>query len=532
MVGSADAGATVTATGVDAALPVRRRMGGPERLMYLAEQTYGGTFRIATVLTLCSPNPLTAARLTAAIDAVAARHDALRTVVIGQEFVVAPPTATPTVDVKAVAEDAEGVTAAAFADAQSVLAAGTSGAWTNPPLPAGAAAHTPISLPWRAGVYLPAPGSTHAPTDAAAVVYYLPHYLSDGTSVDVLAAATIDALTAASSAGVVAAGQVGMAAAGEVVPLAPAVNDVYPPQGGGLLGMAAGLLRFASEVAAPVTRRHRRALVFPPGPPATPATRTASAIDAVVSAAALRRFAAAARAAGTTVGCGLVAALAVALDGVGVMAPSGSDIAVDVPINGRVGAPAGSGLTPTTVGCYVGAGIVDVPLAGGAYRDGGGDPPDLWALASKVHAAVHAPGYRASELSAFGVLSAILTCGPGRALVRSVINSTTEQGRIMPPTVSNVGRCGLSDAANGRAVAAAAAAPAGAAGGDGANGGFPTVGAIRLMDWEAQMGAPLILYACSVAGAMTLVLTSTQPQVPTATAGAMLASVVKTIEAA
>lgn len=455
MVGSADAGATVTATGVDAALPVRRRMGGPERLMYLAEQTYGGTFRIATVLTLCSPNPLTAARLTAAIDAVAARHDALRTVVIGQEFVVAPPTATPTVDVKAVAEDAEGVTAAAFADAQSVLAAGTSGAWTNPPLPAGAAAHTPISLPWRAGVYLPAPGSTHAPTDAAAVVYYLPHYLSDGTSVDVLAAATIDALTAASSAGVVAAGQVGMAAAGEVgeaaagevVPLAPAVNDVYPPQGGGLLGMAAGLLRFASEVAAPVT-------------------------------------------------------------------------------------PAGSGLTPTTVGCYVGAGIVDVPLAGGAYRDGGGDPPDLWALASKVHAAVHAPGYRASELSAFGVLSAILTCGPGRALVRSVINSTTEQGRIMPPTVSNVGRCGLSDAANGRAVAAAAAAPAGAAGGDGANGGFPTVGAIRLMDWEAQMGAPLILYACSVAGAMTLVLTSTQPQVPTATAGAMLASVVKTIEAA
>lgn len=208
--------------------------------MYLAEQTYGGTFRIATVLTLCSPNPLTAARLTAAIDAVAARHDALRTVVIGQEFVVAPPTATPTVDVKAVAEDAEGVTAAAFADAQSVLAAGTSGAWTNPPLPAGAAAHTPISLPWRAGVYLPAPGSTHAPTDAAAVVYYLPHYLSDGTSVDVLAAATIDALTAASSAGVVAAGQVGMAAAGEVgeaaagevVPLAPAVNDVYPPQGG------------------------------------------------------------------------------------------------------------------------------------------------------------------------------------------------------------------------------------------------------------------------------------------------------------
>lgn len=194
-------------------------------------------------------------------------------------------------------------------------------------------------------------------------------------------------------------------------------------------------------------------------------------------------------------------------------------VPIDVPINGRVGAPAGGGLTPTTVGCYVGAGILDVPLAGGGAAAAAEERPDLWALASTVHATVHAPGHRAAELSRFGVMAAFLTSAAGRPFIRSMVHSASEQGRIMPPSVSNVGRCGLTDAANGRAAAAAAA-------------GAPTVGAIRLMDWEAQMGAPLILYACTVGGAMTLVLVSTQPLLSTAAAAAVLAAVVKAIEAA
>lgn len=191
----------------------------------------------------------------------------------------------------------------------------------------------------------------------------------------------------------------------------------------------------------------------------------------------------------------------------------GSTIVVDVPINGRVGAPEGAGLSRDTVGCYIGAGAVDVPLPAGAAA-----APDQWALASAVHATVHAPGYRASEVSAFGVFTAVLGSAPGRAMLRAAARSPAQQGRIIPPAVSNVGRCGLTDEANGRAAASAAAPP--------------TVGAIRLMDWEAVLGAPLVLYACTVGGRMALVLTSTEPLVSTATAAAVLAAVVKTIEAA
>lgn len=258
------ADAAAVGGGADAPLAVRRGMGSSERFMYLAEQTYGGTFRIGAVLTLRAPAPLTAAALTAAITTVAARHDALRTVVVrGDTFAVAPAAAAaPAIDVKAVSAGAGGVTAAAFADAQAVLAAGPEGSWANPPPSAagGAVPATPDRLPWRAAVYVPAPGVAHAPADAAAVVYYLPHYLSDGTSVDVLSAATVDALTAAASTGGGdPATTAAVAAAGGVVPLAPAADDVYPPPGGPLLGMAAGVARFlAGEVAAPLTRSPSR----------------------------------------------------------------------------------------------------------------------------------------------------------------------------------------------------------------------------------------------------------------------------------
>lgn len=93
----------------------------------------------------------------------------------------------------------------------------------------------------------------------------------------------------------------------------------------------------------------------------------------------------------------------------------------------------------------------------------------------------------------------------------------------LPPTAA---------AAAASAAAAAAAEAATAAGGGSADGGLPTVGAIRLMDWEAQVGAPLVLYSCTVGGRMALVLTSTQPLVSAATAAAVLAAVVKAIEAA
>lgn len=132
-----------------------------------------------------------------------------------------------------------GVTAAAFADAHAVLAAGTGGAGAAPHGKAAAATATPTPahLPWHAGVYLPAPGREHDPADAAAVVYYLPHYLADGTSIDILAAATVDALAAA----------VGPAAKANTatVPLAPPLGEVYPPPGGaGIAGMARGVAAF------------------------------------------------------------------------------------------------------------------------------------------------------------------------------------------------------------------------------------------------------------------------------------------------
>lgn len=316
--------ARASVAGGEAALVVRRHMGATERMMYYAEQSFGGAFRIAAVLTLCSSTPLSAPSLSAAIAAVAARHDALRTVVVrGDTFAVAPQGAVPVVGVKVAAGDMgkeNGVTAAAFADAHAVLAAGTGSAGAAPHGKAAAATATPTPahLPWHAGVYLPAPGREHDPADAAAVVYYLPHYLADGTSIDILAAATVDALAAA----------VGPAAKANTatVPLAPPLGEVYPPPGGaGIAGMARGVAAFlAAEAAAPLTRRHRRALAPPPaGPPATAATRTASAVDAVIEPAAVGRFAAAARAAGTTVGAGLVAAFAAALDGAGVVARGG-----------------------------------------------------------------------------------------------------------------------------------------------------------------------------------------------------------------
>lgn len=316
--------ARASVAGGEAALVVRRHMGATERMMYYAEQSFGGAFRIAAVLTLCSSTPLSAPSLSAAIAAVAARHDALRTVVVREDaFAVAPQGAVPVVGVKVAAGDMgkeNGVTAAAFADAHAVLAAGTGGAGAAPHGKAAAATATPTPahLPWHAGVYLPAPGREHDPADAAAVVYYLPHYLADGTSIDILAAATVDALAAA----------VGPAAKANTatVPLAPPLGEVYPPPGGaGIAGMARGVAAFlAAETAAPLTRRHRRALAPPPaGPPATAATRTASAVDAVIEPAAVGRFAAAARAAGTTVGAGLVAAFAAALDGAGVVARGG-----------------------------------------------------------------------------------------------------------------------------------------------------------------------------------------------------------------
>lgn len=98
MAGQADA------NGGEVALTVRRRMGGTERLMRFGEQSFGGSFCIAAVLTLCSPTPLTAAALKAAVHAVADRHDALRTVIVRKDtFAVAPPSVSPVVDVKTMA---------------------------------------------------------------------------------------------------------------------------------------------------------------------------------------------------------------------------------------------------------------------------------------------------------------------------------------------------------------------------------------------------------------------------------------------
>ncbi|GAB0493763.1 hypothetical protein MMPV_005048 [Pyropia vietnamensis] len=538
---------------VDLSTPsIRRPMGGTERFMYIAEQVHGGTMRIAAVVTLASAAPLTAATITAAVHAVAARHDALRTVVVGGDtFVAAPPSARLAVDVTVVEADAAVAggglarpTAAAFARAKAVLAAGLDGPWANPPSAPAAAAAVPDHLPWRAAVYLPPPGARVDPADAAAVVWYLPHYLADGTSVDALAAATIDALAFQSAGACGGAGGVRASPSPlppPVVPLAPPLGEVYPPPGGALLGTALGIgLFLGGELAAPWTQRHRRGLAPPPpGPRATAATRSCSAHDAIVPAAAVQRFAAAAKAAGTTVGCGLVAALALALDAAGVVAPAPpgrrpSTIAVDVPINARVGAPSEKGLESTTVGCYVGSAVVDVPVGVGGNHDGegegagGGDRPGLWALASSVHATVHSPGYRKAEAERFGVLGTLLSSFFGRGMLHAAVTSPRQQGRVMPPAVSNVGRCGLTDAANARAAAAATAAAA-----NGAAGASPvSASAIRLMDYEAALGAPLILYACSVGGDMCLVLTSVQPLVSVAAAEKLLALVVQHIESA
>jgi len=488
-------------------------MGGTERFMRAAEQDYGATFRIAAVLTLASATPLHAGDLTAAVAAVAARHEALRTLVVGDTFVEAPPHLAPCVDVAVVppASMAAGVTAAAFAAAQAVLAGGVGGVWANPPptTPGG----VPATLPWRAGVFLPPPGTPHNRTDAGALVWYTPHYLTDGTSTDALAAATVDALAAAAAAA--AGGASPPPHPPAVVPLAPPLGAVYPPPGGAL-GVPLGMARLVvKEVLTPLTARHRRPLVAPRGPPAKPAERSGTAHDALVPAAVVRRFAAAAKAAGTTVGCALVAAAAAALDAGGVVAPAAagrrSTVAIDVPINARVGAPAGSGLHPTTVGCYVGSAVVDVPVTAATAND-------LWPAAVAVFDTIHTAGFRRFQAESFGVLGELLSSAPGRSMLGAKVASPSEQGRLMPPGVSNVGRYTLTDAANDRV----------AAGG----GGSPTVTAVRLLDWEATMGASLILYACTVGGDMALVLTTVQPLVSTAAAEAVLAEVVRHIEAA
>jgi len=385
-------------------------------------------------------------------------------------------------------------------------------------------------------VYLPTAGAgDHDADDAAAVVWYLPHYLADGRSAELLAAATVDALArpaAAAPTVAVADGRANADApspARAPEPLPPALGTVFPPRGGTVGLYAAVGAFFLGELLPPWARRGARALPPPPGPPATAATRSVTSRCASFSAAATARFAAAAAAAGTTVGCGLVGALGVAVVGTGVLPPAappraaaGAPWGVSVLVDARVDAPAGGGLRRSSVGCFVGATPVDVPLP--AAR-GGAAPAcgDGWTAAAAVHARVHggAGGGRAPAIAAMGVLVTALTTAPGRAALRAAVASATEQGRFLPPTVSNVGRCVAVDGANRRAVA-----------GGGGGGPPPTVSAVRLLNGDAVAGAPMVLYATCVGGRLTLCLSTVQPLISEAASAALLASLVRAVEAA
>lgn len=564
--------------------PLRRALGPNERFLYTAEARYGGSFRIAGVATLAaaaaaagSPRRrVTAAALTAAVAAVAARFDALRTTVGTADgdavFLAADDAAAPRVDVRVGASAAaDALTADAFAAAAEVLAAGTDGPWpARAPVAAadGAAAAAAPLLPWQVLAFLPP--STAAPEPegepgvaaaAAVVVWLLPHYLADGTSVDLLCAALVDALNADVSAAAASA-----AATAGVTPLPPPLTALFPPRGG-RLGAAIATGRFLVEASLDgLTRKLRRGVVpatmaaatataavketatvaaagAPPAggggeapPPASPASaaaarRTGMAV-AVVGAPALARFRSAAKAAGVTVGAALVAALALALADAGVLAPARwwrPSMVVSVPMNARRAADA---LPDAAVGDYIG--IVDVtlhvppppppPLPQAAAADGGagtaggaaaGGRSRLWAVAGAAAAALRAPRARVDGAIHMGVVSGVVVGPHGPPFLDALVADPAAAGRLLPdPFVSNVGRCAATEAANGRAGAAGVA-----------------VTRVGLWDWEAQLGAPLGLYVATVGGVATLVMAWTEPLVAADTGREVLAAVVATVEA-
>lgn len=564
------------------ALPRRRALGANELLLHTTEARYGGTFRIAGVATLSAPTTgpvrLTAPRLTAAVATVTARYEALRTTVEvgadGQAVFLAADTGVPRVDVRVgAAADADVLTAEAFAASEAVLASGPDGLW---PARAPAHAETAINgtqpaaphLPWQVIAFLSprpdvgqgvsdgaashgnSPGSTTpqvATVSAAVVVWLLPHYLADGRSLDFVCAALIDALNADCSTAAASA----VAAAG-VSRLPPAMTSVLPPWGGRLgATVAAGRFLVRSSLEG-LTRSRVRGVVPAAGaavgsPDASPsdggaasasaaaARRTGIAV-AVVGPAALARFQSAVKAVGFTLGSALVGALAVALVDTGLLAPAGwwrSSVVVAVPMDAR---RASGDLPDTAVGNYVAA--VDVvmavpprpsspvppqPGAGNSGLDKGSDKTSggqsrLWVAAGAAATALHAPGSRAAGAIRMGVGCRVVTRPQGRAFLDALVADPVAAGRLLPdPFVSNIGRCTETEAANRRA-------------GDAATG--VTVTRLGLWDWEAQMGAPLGLYAATVDGVATLVAAWTEPLVTADAGRAVLAAVVAAVEAA
>ena len=197
---------------------------------------------------------------------------------------------------------------------------------------------------------------------------------------------------------------------------------------------------------------------------------------------------------------------------------------VMVLVDARVDAPAGGGLRRTSVGCFIGSTPVDVPLPAASGGAGASLGDDGWssAAAAAVHRRVHGVGGgRAPAIAAIEVLVTALATAPGRAALWAAVASPVEQGRFLPPVVSNVGRCAAVDGANGRAVAAG-----------GVGGPSPTVSAVRLLNGDAVAGSPLVLYATCVGGRLTLCLTTVQPLISEAASAALLASLVRAVEAA
>jgi len=433
-----------------------------------------------------------------------------------------------------------------------VLAAGVGGSW-----PAAADDGAPPStphLPWQAAVFVadggaangdggggaeavPPADSTAAATTAA-VVWFIPHYLTDGTSVDILCGALVDALNAGDASAAAAATA---AVPPPTVPLPPAMTTVFPPRGGAAGAALATATVLVSGMLEGLTRARVRAVVPAAPPAASPATadggattaaarRSMGAVDVVVPAPVMDRLRAGAKGASVSVGAALVAALGVALADSAVVAPRSAlrnQLLVCVPMNGRSAAAAdGGGVPADAVGCYVGA--VDVALAvppprppavAGADGAKGAAPPGnprLWAAAAAAHAAIHAPSARAASLRHLGVATTLGVAPSAGPYLDALVADPVVQGRLLKdPFVSNVGRCARTEAANGRGGRAGAA-----------------VTAIRLMDWEGQLGAPLGIYVCTVGGGASLVMTWAEPMVDATAAKAVLAAVVRLIEAA